>query len=376
MALRGERKDKPSYAILRSLKGGRSGEVYEVEHKVFGRKCVQKTYSTLGLEDALAHQEPRLLHAIEHPRVVEVLEAQYDPEISDAITFVSVLYEGGSIADAFDEDYRFSIHQALRLTVHVLDALAHVHVDESLHVVHRDVKPGNVFVDADRRNAWLGDWGSAARMDADGTVAGIEGSPLYTAPEGGPADGRLTVMGDVYSAGMTVYEMLNGPFDYANIDPVTVDRRLSRGLRAVPEAAFVFAPHVPTDVRAMVRKALRPRPEDRYGSAARFIAAIRGVRCIDWKHVDGHGLDGTWEGSWPPDERVSRRRRYVVRSSILAGGRELGMRRLEAYQAPSPAAKFARFGVPDATVDAEDREAVERFFAAVEVKAAQRAPAR
>jgi len=100
--LRGERKDKPSYAILRSLNGGRTGDVYEVDHKVFGRKCVQKTYSTLGLEDALAHQEPRLLHSIEHPHVVEVLEAQYDPEIADAITFVSVFYEGGSIADAFD----------------------------------------------------------------------------------------------------------------------------------------------------------------------------------------------------------------------------------------------------------------------------------
>jgi hypothetical protein len=62
MALRGEKLDKPSYEILRSLKGGKSGSVHMVDHKVFDRPCVQKTYSTLGLEDAAAHREPRALH--------------------------------------------------------------------------------------------------------------------------------------------------------------------------------------------------------------------------------------------------------------------------------------------------------------------------
>ncbi len=376
MALRGERKDKPSYAILRSLKGGSSSEVYMVDHRVFGRECVQKTYSTLGLEDALAHMEPRLLHSIEHPHVVEVLEAQYDPETRDAITFVSPFYKGGSIADAFDEDYRFSIHQALRLTVQVLDALAHVHTNEALRVIHRDVKPGNIFLDADRQNAWLGDWGSAARMEADGAVAGIEGSPLYTPPEGGPTGGRITVTGDIYSLGMTAFEMINGAFDYANIDPVAVDRRLTRGRRAVAESSIIFAPHIPSKLRAIVRKAIRPRHCDRYRSASELIAAIRGVRCIDWRHGDGEGLDGAWEGSWPPNVSATLRRRYRVQSTILGGGPQRGMRRLEAYQAPSAATSFARFGVPDQTVPIGDGDAVERFFAAVEAKAAQRAPAR
>jgi len=49
MALKGERIDKPSYAILRSIKGGGAGEVHEAKHLVFGKKCVQKTYSTIGL---------------------------------------------------------------------------------------------------------------------------------------------------------------------------------------------------------------------------------------------------------------------------------------------------------------------------------------
>ena len=73
---------------------------------------------------------------------------------------------------------------------------------------------------------------------------------------------------------------------------------------------------------------------------------------------------------------ASRRRHYRVESTLLQAGSSKGKRRLRAYQAVSQAASFARFGVEDATVDADDRSGVERFFAAVEAKAAQRAPAR
>lgn len=376
MALRGERLDKPSYSILRSLKGGTCGEVYEADHLVFGRKCVQKTYSTLGLEDAAAHREPRLLHRIRHDHVAEVLEAQYDKDIENAITFVSIFYEGRCIASAFDEGYRFSVHQAIRLAIQVLDALAFVHSEPDLLVIHRDVKPGNVFLDAPRTHARLGDWGSAARIESDGKVAGIEGSPLYTPSEAGPIDGCMGVTGDLYGVGMTLFEMLNGPFDYASIDPARVDARLTKGRRALPESAFQFAPHIPDQLRTIVRKAIRSNAKTRYQSASEFIARLQRVRCIDWTHTDGIGLDGRWEGTWPPKVTETRRRRYEVRARILGGGGQRGRRRLEARQALSTSAQFVRFGVDDVTVDVDDLVAIERFFIAVEARAAQRSPAR
>jgi serine/threonine protein kinase len=67
-----------------------------------------------------------ILYEVKHPNIVRVLEAQYDPDIDNAITFVTVYCEGKSIADALDEGYRFSIHQGLALTTQVLSALAHV----------------------------------------------------------------------------------------------------------------------------------------------------------------------------------------------------------------------------------------------------------
>jgi serine/threonine protein kinase len=372
--LHGERLDKPSYAILRSLKGGNVGEAWLVDQKIFGQKCVQKRYSTLGLEDTAAYLEPRILFEVKHDNIVRVIEADYDPDMKYAITFVTVYCEGRSVAHALDEDYRFSIHQALGLAREVLSALAHVHTRH--RIIHRDAKPGNVFLNVERVTAYLGDFGSAARMGADGTVGTIDGaSPLYTPPEAGPVDGRVAVTGDIYGVGMTVFEMLNGPFPYAEIDPAVVDRRLTRGQRALPASAFVFQPHVPPDLRAIVRKSLRANPRDRFQSCSEFITAINRLSCVDWIHADGEGLGGVWEGTWPPHVRRDRRRRYRVVSKVLGAGPNRGRLRLEAYQASSASAAFARFGVDDETVDADDRDAVDRFFRAVETRAAHLCPA-
>lgn len=367
MPLRGERLAKPSYAILRSLRGGNVGEARLAQHEVFGQRVVQKTFSVLGLEDSVACQEPRLLRNIAHDHVARVYEAQWDPDYSNAITFVMPYYEGGSMADAFDESYTFSLHRAIKLTENMLDALAHVH---TVHrYVHRDVKPGNVFLDQARENAYVGDFGSAAEMDENGRVPAIEGSPLYMPPEGGPQDGEMGVTGDVYGVGVTLFELLNGPLPYADISPQEVERRLARRRRALPDRAFEqWDPSVPDDLRTVVRKAMRANPAERHGSCSDFIRRLQRVRCIDWARDDGAGLDGEWTGTWPPQAREDRRRRYRVTSRVLRGSR----RRLVAVEA-LPRSSWRRFGVEDATVAPDDRRAVERFFADVATRAAHRA---
>jgi serine/threonine protein kinase len=213
-------------------------------------------------------------------------------------------------------------------------------------------------------------------MDDDATAAGIEGTLLYRAPEGGPPGGRVGVPSDIYGAGMTLFEMLNGPLPYRDLDPEQLDRRVTRGLPALPPGRFTFEPHISDQLRRIVRKAMRPKPADRYQSASKFIDAIEQVSCIDWTHTSGEDLGGVWEGSWPLRRTAERRRRYRVESSILRTGPNKGKRRLVAYQQVSASGPPSRFGVEDATPEADDRSAVERFFAAVEAKAAQRVPAR
>ena len=357
------------------MRGGAVGDAWLADHEVYGQ-VVQKRYSVIGMEDAAAFHEPRVLSRMSHDNVVRVLEAQWDPDLDRAITFVTVYCEGGSIATAFDEGYRFSVGQALRLAVQMLSALAYAHTDPSLRLIHRDVKPGNAFLDGPRTTLFLGDWGSAAEMDKNGTAAGIEGTLLYSAPEGGPPHGRVTVASDIYGVGMTLFEMLNGPLAYAQLDPEQLDRRVTSGLPALPPSRFTFEPHITSQLRQVVRKAMRPKPGDRYQSASALIAALEGVTCVDWTHVSGQDLDGVWEGSWPPRSRPEHRRRYVVESRVLQAGPDRGRRRFIACQQVASSGPLSRFGVDDVTAEADDRGAVERFFAAVETSAAQRVPAR
>ena len=77
--LRGERADKPTYQILNRLGDGRGDDVFLAHHEIFNGKCVQKTVHMHGLEDALASNEPAFLNQLEHPRIVPVREAQWDP---------------------------------------------------------------------------------------------------------------------------------------------------------------------------------------------------------------------------------------------------------------------------------------------------------
>jgi serine/threonine protein kinase len=372
MSLRGERPDRPTYEILRTIEGGGVGEVREVDHLIFGRKCMQKTYSTLGIEDALACQEPRLLHSIVHPHVAEVLEAQWDPDMPQAITFVGVLYEHGSLRDALQDGRRFSLSEAIELTTQTLAALSHAHTEHG--VLHRDIKPGNIFLQTPE-HARLGDWGSAARLEHDGLVDAVNCTALYRAPEAGPAGARIGIPADVYAAGLSAFELLNGPFDYAAIDPLVIDRRLARGQRAVPDSALTFSPHVPGPARTAIRRACSVDP-GRRPTAAQMIRELRRIESIDWRWTAGEGLQGQWDGGWPPQVSDERRRRYRVTSTPLAGGRNAGRLRLTATQALTSSGTYARFGVRDETIDAEDRVALDRFFNQVSTAAAQRVPPR
>ncbi len=97
--LRGERLDRPTYSFLHTLPEGNTAVCYRGFHEIYKCEVVQKTISTFGMPDAVA-REPELLKQVNHDRIVEVWEAQWDPDHIDvqAITFVTPYYPGGSIS--------------------------------------------------------------------------------------------------------------------------------------------------------------------------------------------------------------------------------------------------------------------------------------
>jgi serine/threonine protein kinase len=370
--LLGERRDKPTYRILDRLSGGAGDDVFLTHHEIFDGKYVQKTVHMHGLEDSLASNEPAFLNRLEHPRIVPVKEAQWDPNEDRAITFVMPHLAGGSVHDALSDGYRFSIYQSIGIAIDALDGLAHAH--REFGAIHRDTKPGNVLLDEHLARAYLSDFGSAAVRGADGQAAAVLGTNVYRPPES-RLTGRVGVDGDVYGIGMMLFEMLNGRLAWEELDLAVVESRLQRGLRAVPDAALGFQPHVPERLRRCVRKAVHRNPDQRYGSAEGFIAALRKVRCIDWRHSDGDKAEGVWSGTWPPRLRLGRRTEYRVVTRVLGAGVHRGKIRAEADYG-KPRASTWRQAAPDTTADLGDGRALSSYFEQVEARAAQRSPAR
>jgi len=284
-------------------------------------------------------------------------------------------YEGESIEVALKTDYRFSIHQAIDLAVYTLDALAFVY--QKHNAIHRDVKPGNVLLDKDRQNAYLSDFGSAATLDANGEAAAVLGTDHYR-PLEAKSSGKVGRPADLFGLSMTLFEMLNGRLPWEKHNLEKVEERLQAGRRALPNATLsTYAPHVPDRVRRVVNKAIARDPAARYASPEDFIRALKKAKLqsIDWAHVDGKGLLGTWIGTWPAKRPVDKRTTYRVTSRILEAGPDRGKLRLKADYSKAGTTSWRR-AVKDTTVAADDRAGVAAFFAAVEAKAAQREPAR
>jgi len=373
MPLRGEKRDQPTYEILQDLPGGKS-RVILANHKIFGRKCVQKIVDLHGAAGALAFLEPRLMDEAHHPRMTPIGEVQFDPQRDGAVTFIMPFYEGLSVAIALESGHRFSLHEAVSITRDALDALSYLHV--SMGYVHRDVKPGNVLLPTERDRGFLTDFGSAAKIEGDGLVPARLGTVMYL-PSEARTTGRVGVAGDVYGMGLTLFELLNGPLDYTQLSGLDMESRLLAGKRAVPDRMLrSWEPQVPDRLRRLVRKAVHVDGDRRFVTARDFLNDLSRVRAIDWTRIAGSGLNGEWTGTWPPDVRVGRRMTYRVIARSLAAGPRRGHLRLEADYRRVGALGWRGAGVQDATVAPDDATAVAQFFEEVAARAAQRRAAR
>lgn len=372
--LHGERLDRPTYTVLQSqhLDGGNTGVVVLTHHEVFGVDVVQKTVSLLGIPDALARSEPRILEELRHENLIRVREAQWDPEFDRTlacVTFTTDYYPGRCVHHALTTGHRFSVGDVISVIEGLLSACVYLH--DSRRMMHRDIKPANVMLDGDRVHAYLGDLGSAARLDEDDTVEATGNTPLYRAPEG--ASGKLDVRADLYGIGCVMLEMLNGPVDYADVDRDKVDDRIARGRRALTDRHYAPAPWVPDKVARFVRKLVAADPGDRFATAREALRVLRGIAYVSWQRISGDGLLGTWSGTYPPQVPAARARTYEVTASAIGSGKYKGRVLLVARSRRSDAADWRNLASLTRRVQADDAKALAGFFRDVEA-AAQAAP--
>lgn len=206
--------------------------------------------------------------------VVPVIDSGEDDELP---FIVMRLLPGGSLADrrkaGTDSPYRPLPTTQLRSWLPVVaSALDHIH---SLGMIHRDVKPSNIFFDAFEL-AYLGDFGIAKPVDPSGAKTGETvtathtaiGTPEYMAPELTRQGERLGGAIDQYAIAVTVYEIISGrrPFTGLAGDHIIVEH----AIKPVPP----LDGKLPTSLRIAVERGLAKKPEDRFSNCTGFAEAV------------------------------------------------------------------------------------------------------
>jgi serine/threonine-protein kinase len=267
------------YRLTSVLGTGAMGTVYRAEHVELGTplaiKVLRKHLGKIKEADARFRREAFVGARIGHPNCVEAVD--FGTAEDGSFYLAMELLDGESLGDLLEREGRLPWRRALHIARHVLRGLGHAHGES---VVHRDIKPDNIFVgrqEEDPDFAKVLDFGIAKLVgdsaQAAITAAGITiGTPNYLSPEqamGGTLDGRS----DLYSASIVLYEMLTGKTPFGDREPMKT--LLAHAGSPVPAFADI-APgiEVPAKVEALVQDGLAKKPEDRVRSAADYIARI------------------------------------------------------------------------------------------------------
>jgi eukaryotic-like serine/threonine-protein kinase len=258
------------YAIERRLGAGRTSIVWMARDLRADRVVALKLPRSLLQSDPVLRRmfenEVQITLGLDHPHVVRAFEGRSTgPEAFLALEYCA----GGTLDQRLLESGRLPLAVALRLVHEVAMGLAHTH---DRRVIHRDVKPANVFLDADGR-AKLGDFGTGTFQSDD---AERVGTAFYMAPE--VFEGRATsVRSDVYSLGVLAYEVLAGerPFVGSSYEALMVAHlhSLPRDLRAVRG-------ELPPTLPRVVARAMSRDPDRRFPDVATFLAAYR--EAVGW----------------------------------------------------------------------------------------------
>ncbi len=200
-----------------------------------------------------------------HPHIVTIFDVDHEGDRY----FIAMEYlEGKPLRDLLQMNGALPVERARQTALQVCDALEHAH---ARGVIHRDIKPDNIHI-LPGDVVKLTDFG-IARISADPSITSdgqVFGTPSYMSPEqiaGKAVDART----DIYSLGVTLYEMLTGRKPFTGDSVVTITYNI---MNQEPPPM----PGVPPDLQQVVFRAMAKAPEDRYQSAAAMRQALQGAR--------------------------------------------------------------------------------------------------
>ncbi len=257
------------YRIEREIGAGGMATVYLAEDLRHGRQVALKVLrpelaATLGSDRFF--REIQVAARLQHPHILPLHDSG---EAGGFLYFVMPYVDGESLRDRLARVGELPVHDAVKILVEVVDALAYAH---SQKVVHRDIKPDNVMISG--RHALVTDFGVAkAVSEATGrqqlTTAGVAlGTPSYMAPEQAAADPNLDHRVDIYAVGAMAYELLSGRPPFTGM---TSQQILAAHVTQTPDPLSRHRPSCPPALEAVIMRCLAKRAADRWQTAEELL---------------------------------------------------------------------------------------------------------
>jgi len=302
-----------SYTIERELVGGGMAQVFVGEDHDLGRKVVIKILPpelAASVSAERFRREILTVARLQHPHIVPILKAG---ELDGIPYFVMPYVDGESLDVTLRRSGALGVREALGIIKDVARALAFAH---ERNVVHRDIKPGNILLSSG--SATVTDFGvskalsSARRSGEKGnglTNTGMSlGTILYMAPEQAAGDPEIDGRADIYSLGVTAYEMLAGAAPFAHLNPREM---LTARLTLPPQPLSSVRKDVPAGLERLIARCLAIDPADRPQTAAELVEVLE----------DPETISGSFVRSGQINVRRSSRavRRAVVGALALVG---------------------------------------------------------
>jgi serine/threonine protein kinase len=258
------------YAIDRELGRGGMATVYLARDLKHNRSVAIKVLRpdlAESIGSARFLREIRIASRLTHPNILPL----YDSGTSDGLLFYVMPHVAGeSLRDRIRREGPLPVGEAVNIASEVAEALDYAHQED---VVHRDIKPGNILLEAGR--AVIADFGLARAIHAasdDVSSAGLAvGTPAYMSPEQSTGSDQVDGRSDIYSLGCVLFEMLAGepPFTGPSAQSVA-----AKHLRQIPPSLETVRPNLPDRVLHAVRRALEKVPADRFQRAQDFARAL------------------------------------------------------------------------------------------------------
>ena len=317
------------YVLTRQLGAGAMGVVYEARQESLDRRIAIKILTRSPDHKNLGQRfriEAKTTSTLDHPNVVSTFDYGIDGNrpwlampIVDGISLDRILENGAEELERRIASARLGeltpgelrAQWIARLGSQVADALAHAHENG---IVHRDIKPGNLILDAEGK-VWVTDFGLAKIRDVETDLSktgDMIGTPTYMAPE--QVRGIVDPRSDIYSLGVTLWELCTGQRAWESAEKGHVLDFKLNGVSLI-EVQKVN-PNVPSDLAHIIMKACAYNPDERYQTAKELQHVLN-------RFAHGEAVSDRRKRPRDPQPRPWLRRHFIAAgfvAALLAGG--------------------------------------------------------